>query len=168
MRTPLVRLCIPALLLTVALAACGGDDDEEATPTFTVETLAPVTVDTSDIPVPSVPDTGDIPIPSVPDTGDIPIPPVNTGDLPFSISATVGVDTGPERVEHVPLGSTVILMVTNPNSTDEFHLHGYELGDGDVMEAGQTATFNFVADEAGEFELESHESDDVLLVLSVD
>jgi hypothetical protein len=167
MRTPPVRLCIPAFLLVVGLAACGGDDDDAAAPTFSVGTLAPVTVDTSDIPR-TVPDTGDIPIPSAPDTGDIPIPPVNTGDLPFSISATVGVDTGPERVEHVPLGSTVVLMVTNPDSEDEFHLHGYDLGDGDVMAAGQTETFNFVADQAGEFELESHDTEDVLLVLSVD
>jgi hypothetical protein len=163
-----VRLCIPALLLTVALAACGGDDDDAAAPTFSAGTLAPVTVDTGDIPAVTVPDTGDIPIPSVPETGDIPIPPVNTGDVPFSISATVGIDTGPERVEHVPLGSTIILMVTNPNNEDEFHLHGYDLGDGQVMPAGKTATFNFVADEAGEFELESHDTDDVLLVLSVD
>jgi hypothetical protein len=108
--------------------------------------------------------TGDIPLPV--GTGDIPLPPV-TSDLPYSLSVTVGLDAAPERIERVPLGATIALSVTNPGSEDEFHLHGFDLGDGQVMPAGQTATFTFVANQAGSFELESHETGAVLMVLEV-
>jgi hypothetical protein len=45
---------------------------------------------------------------------------------------------------------------------DEFHLHGY-----DIELAGDDVTFEFVADKIGVFELESHETGEVLLNLSV-
>ena len=79
----------------------------------------------------------------------------------------MGVDSSPERVVPVPLGTRSRCRSLNPTSDDEFHLHGYELGDGMTVPAGTTQTFNFTADQPGEFELESHETGDVLLVLSV-
>jgi hypothetical protein len=161
-----VRLCIPALLLVAVAAGCGGDDDAAPVSTVANPSIAPVTVDTADLPAPATIDTADLPAPPTVDTADLPTP-VNTGDLPVQIRVTVGVDSGAARVEQVPLGASVILAVTNPDSADEFHLHGYDLGEGITMPAGQTETFNFTADQAGQFELESHESDDVLLVLSV-
>ena len=154
------RSCIPAPILALltgacllVIAGCSNDDDPS------IDSSAPAaTAPTSDIATPS--DTADIPLP----------PPVGSSDIPTSviIEATVGADTGPERLESVALGSNVVLSITNPTSDDEFHLHGYELGDAVVMPAGQTETFSFLADQAGEFELESHETGDVLLVLSVD
>jgi hypothetical protein len=45
---------------------------------------------------------------------------------------------------------------------DEFHLHGY-----DIELSGDDVTFEFVADKLGDFELESHDSGEVLLILSV-
>jgi hypothetical protein len=175
-RPSLVGASVLTLLL---LTACGGDDDTtDASTTVAVETAAPAPTttvapaaaapsDTADLPVGTgdIPlGTGDIPLPV--GTGDIPLPPV-TADLPYSLSVTVGLDADPERIERVPLGATIALSVTNPDSTDEFHLHGYDLGDGQVMPAGQTATFTFVANQAGSFELESHETGEVLLVLEV-
>jgi hypothetical protein len=176
-RPSLVGASVLALLLT----ACGGDDDGATTTTVAVETAAPAPTtsttnavpitgspsDTADLPVGTgdIPlGTGDIPLPV--GTGDIPLPPV-TADLPYSLSVTVGLDADPERIERVPLGATIALSVTNPDSDDEFHLHGYDLGDGQVMPAGQTATFTFVANQAGSFELESHETDSILMVLEV-
>ncbi|MCX6521064.1 MAG: hypothetical protein NTZ21_10410 [Actinobacteria bacterium] len=172
-RPSLAGASVLALLL---LTACGGDDDSagtaDASTTVAVETAAPAPTtsaasvtpapsDTADLPV----GTGDIPLPV--GTGDIPpLPPV-TSDLPYSLSVTVGLDADPERIERVPLGATIALSVTNPDSEDEFHLHGYDLGDGQVMPAGQTATFTFVANQAGSFELESHETGAVLMVLEV-
>jgi hypothetical protein len=170
--------------LVVLLAACGGDDESAPTTSAAVETAAPAPVtaattvtsdavvspsDTADLPVgtgdiPLPVGTGDIPLPV--GTGDIPLPPV-TADLPIPVSVTVGIDSSPTRIERVPLGSTVALSLTNPNDDDEFHLHGYDIGDGQVMPAGQTATFTFIADQAGSFEVESHETDAVLLVLEV-
>ncbi len=170
-----------SVLTLLLVTACGGGDDADdaaSTTTVLVETAAPAPStsvstataapsDTADLPVGTgdIPlGTGDIPLPL--GTGDLPLPPV-TADLPYSLSVTVGLDADPERIERVPLGATIALSVTNPGSEDEFHLHGYDLGDGQVMPAGQTATFTFVANQAGSFELESHETDSVLLVLEV-
>ena len=79
----------------------------------------------------------------------------------------MGVDSSPDRLESVPLGSMVTFVITNPSSDDEFHLHGYDIGDGVLIPAGQAATFTLVADQPGEFELESHQTGDILTILSV-
>ena len=83
-----------------------------------------------------------------------------------TIAVTVGVDSSPERVEHVALGSQVTLALTNPNEDDEFHLHGYDLSPGETPK-GETATITFTADKIGEFEVESHHTEDVLVVINV-
>jgi hypothetical protein len=167
MSTPCLRLCIPAALIAFVAIGCGGDDDP------TIDSAAAVVAETADVPLPA--GTGDIPLPV--GTGDIPLP-VGTGDIPLPpdtsdipmptfVEVTVGLDSSPDRVVPVPLGTTVTLSVLNPTSDDEFHLHGYELGDGLKVLAGTTQTFTFTASTPGEFELESHETGDVLLVLSV-
>jgi hypothetical protein len=169
--------------LALLAAGCGGDDEssDPADASVAVSTAAPAplpstsgpaatatsvseaaTVDTGDIPLPV--GTGDIPLPV--GTGDIPLPPV-TADVPYPLSVTVGIDSNPERIERVPLGATVTITVTNPGDDDEFHLHGFDLGDGQVIPAGQPASFTFVADQVGSFELESHETGDVLMILEV-
>jgi hypothetical protein len=172
-----------AILVAVSLAvlsACGGDDDADPTvPPSVAPTAATATTAAAQTPAPAptttglppTVDTGDLPPVGTGDlpplgTGDIPLPPV-TADVPYAISVTVGVDDDPGRIEQVPLGATVSLSVTNPSADDEFHLHGFDLGDDQVMPAGQTATFTFVANQLGSFELESHETGDVLMVLEV-
>lgn len=183
MRTRVAGALLSAAVLVIAAGGCGGDDDStepslgeavtvasstSAAPAATsaatepAATAAPTTVpyvdDTSDIPVQTVTDgTNDIVVYTTPDTSDVPI----------VVSVTVGIDDAEDRVENVPLGSTVTLMITNPDADDEFHLHGYELGDGIEMPAGQTETFTFTADTAGQFEVESHETGTVLVTLNV-
>ena len=83
------------------------------------------------------------------------------------IDVTVGEDSGEDRTEKVALGSEVTLNITNPDEEDEFHLHGYDLSTGETP-AGETATITFTADKAGEFEMESHMSGEVLLVIVVE
>lgn len=83
------------------------------------------------------------------------------------ISVTVGKDSSPDRTEEIPLGSKVKLTIVDPNAADEFHVHGYELGDGHEMAKGQPEVFEFVADKAGEFEVESHTTETVLVILHV-
>lgn len=82
------------------------------------------------------------------------------------IAVTVDVDSGPERIEEVPLGSQVELTLVNPEEDDEFHLHGYDLG-GDETPAGEEKVFAFTATEAGDFEVESHTTGEVLVVIRV-
>jgi hypothetical protein len=102
------------------------------------------------------------------DSSDIVLPPPpDTSDMPVVISVTVGVDSGEDRIESVPVGSVVSITITNPDSADEFHLHGYDLGDSQEVAAGESVTFTFTADTAGEFELESHTTDALLLLLRV-
>ena len=88
-------------------------------------------------------------------------------DGSVTIDVVVGENSGPDRVEEVALGSQVTLNFTNPDADDEFHVHGYDLG-GDMTKKGDTKTFTFTADKAGEYEVESHLSETVLMVLRVE
>jgi plastocyanin len=87
-------------------------------------------------------------------------------DGSVTIDVVVGENSGPDRVEEVALGSQVTLTFTNPDADDEFHVHGYDLG-GDMTKKGDTKTFTFTADKAGEYEVESHLTEAVLMVLRV-
>ena len=85
---------------------------------------------------------------------------------PIDIDVTVGVDSSPDRVVEVPLGSEVNVRLLNPEANDNFHLHGYDLSPGDTPK-GQSAVITFTADTAGDFEIESHVTEEVLVVVSV-
>ena len=85
---------------------------------------------------------------------------------PTEISVTVGTDSAADRIEEVALGSQVNITLTNPNADDEFHLHEYDLSTGDTPK-GEAAVISFTADKAGLFDLESHVTEEVLVVISV-
>lgn len=87
-------------------------------------------------------------------------------DGAVEISVDVGVDSGADRIEEVALGSLVRITVTNEDDDDEVHLHGYDLG-GSLVEAGEPTVFEFEAWTAGEFEIESHVTGEVLMILVV-
>lgn len=84
----------------------------------------------------------------------------------ITIEVVVGENSGPDRVEEVPLGAEVTLQFTNPDADDEYHVHGYDLG-GEVTKKGEMKTFTFTADKAGDYEIESHISEKVLAVIRV-
>lgn len=85
---------------------------------------------------------------------------------PIEISVTVGTDSAADRVEEVPLGSQVNITLTNPNVEDEFHLHDYDLSTG-MTPKGEAAVISLTADKEGLFDLESHVTDEVLVVISI-
>jgi hypothetical protein len=85
---------------------------------------------------------------------------------PTEISVTVGTDSATDRVEEVALGSQVNITLKNPNADDEFHLHEYDLSTGDTPK-GESAVISFTADKAGLFDLESHVTDEVLVIISI-
>jgi hypothetical protein len=87
-------------------------------------------------------------------------------DGSITIEVVVGENSGPDRVEEVPLGAQVTLQFTNPDADDEYHVHGYDLGGG-VTKKGEMKTFTFTADKAGDYEIESHISEKVLAVIRV-
>ncbi|MEI8391632.1 MAG: hypothetical protein WCG40_03945 [Actinomycetes bacterium] len=78
-----------------------------------------------------------------------------------SVEIEVDADAGSPEVASVALGSPVVIHVTS-EAEQEFHLHGY-----DIELMGDDVTFDFIADKLGDFELESHESGEILLTLSV-
>jgi len=89
-----------------------------------------------------------------------------TGNV-VEINLVVGENTGPEMKQTVPLGASVRITVTNPNGPDEIHVHGYDISTGE-MAKGQEAVIEFVASNAGTFDLESHVSEEIVLVLTVE
>lgn len=130
----------------LVLAACGSGDESTdttpATPATVVESTA-TTVAPKDTATPTT---------MVDDT--------------VRISVTVGVDSGPDRIEEVSVGDSVELTMVNPDEDDEFHVHGFDLG-GDETPAGEEKVFVFTATESGDFEVESHATGDVLVVIRV-
>lgn len=85
---------------------------------------------------------------------------------PVEISVVVGENSSSERTEKVALGSPVTVTLVNPESRDEFHLHGYDIATGTV-EAGEESVISFTADKAGTFEIESHVTGEVLVSLEI-
>ena len=83
------------------------------------------------------------------------------------ISLIVGENTGADMMQTVPLGSSVRITVVNPNGVDEIHVHGYDISTGELAQ-GQEAVIEFVASNAGTFDIESHVSEEVVLVLTVE
>jgi uncharacterized lipoprotein YajG len=130
----------------LVLAACGSGDESTdttpATPATVVESTA-TTVAPNDTATPTT---------MVDDT--------------VRISVTVGVDSGPDRIEEVAVGDSIELTMVNPDEDDEFHVHGFDLG-GDETPAGEEKVFVFTATESGDFEVESHATGDVLVVIRV-
>jgi hypothetical protein len=152
MRTLRALALIPAT--AILLVACG-NDDETSTDGTVAETTVPA-VDSS---------AATTTLPASDTTAPQETTVETAVDGPVQIDVVVGLDSGPDRVELVKVGSDVQLNITNPDAADEFHIHGIELEQS--VDAGVTATFNFVADTAGTFEVESHETEDVLVVIEV-
>jgi hypothetical protein len=98
-----------------------------------------------------------------------PVPVSTNADGLASVSVVVGTDdfetTGGKRVVSVKKGTTISISLTDPSIAEEYHLHGYDL----EFEAakGAAGKVTFTADETGQFDLESHTTEKILLVLVV-
>ena len=130
----------------LVLAACGSGDESTDT-----TAAAPATVVESTATTVAPKDTAT---------------PTTMVDDTVRISVTVGVDSGPDRIEEVSVGDSVELTMVNPDEDDEFHVPGFSLG-GDETPAGEEKVFVFTAPESGDFEVESHATGDVLVVIRV-
>lgn len=90
--------------------------------------------------------------------------PAETGDTTITVRISEGkVDGVPARVE-VDRGTPIRIEVTSDRS-DELHVHGYEKTV--PLPAGSPAVVTFVADVAGVFEVETHDSGRLLFQLVV-
>jgi FtsP/CotA-like multicopper oxidase with cupredoxin domain len=70
----------------------------------------------------------------------------------------------PEEIE-VGEGDRVTLRMTTPGPPTEVHLHGYDLEE--EVEPGEPAALSFEANLTGRFEIEDHETEEVLGALLV-
>ncbi len=87
-------------------------------------------------------------------------------DGPSERTFALSIENGamdPGEIE-VREGDRVTLRLTSDKPT-EVHLHGYDLEE--EVSPGEAATLSFEADLPGRFEIEDHESEDVLGVLLV-
>lgn len=78
----------------------------------------------------------------------------------------IGENSSPTNVVEFKKGQEVQLTFINAKAADEVHLHGYDLSTGD-MEIGAAATISFTADVTGDFEVESHKTEDVLMIVRI-
>lgn len=72
----------------------------------------------------------------------------------IKVTITGGRVTPRPSVHEVAKGRTVRIIVTS-DENDELHVHGYDLPAD--LTAGKPATVEFTADQAGRFEVETHE-----------
>ncbi len=104
-----------------------------------------------------------------PATTNAPAEPAEVVDGAAEIVVTVGTDdfetTGGTRVVSVPKGTNVTIALTDPNADQEYHLHGYDVEV--AAEKGETGKIQFVADQTGQFDVESHDTEATLLVIVV-
>lgn len=89
--------------------------------------------------------------------------PVTAIEGPVQIDVVVGVDSSPDRIVKVTVGADITLNITNPNADEEYHVHGIDIEQ--EAAAGEMATINFTITEAGTYEVESHITEDVLVVI---
>ena len=148
-----------ALVLATALlfAACGDDSvassgSEASEVTVAIESEPPGLSTTVAPVVTAVPVT----------TIEVTVPETAV-DGPVQIDVVVGLDSGPARIVPVKVGSDVTLNITNPDAADEFHVHGIDLEQ--AADAGVMITMNFTIDAAGTYEVESHVTHGILVVI---
>lgn len=141
-RSACARL-LPLLVVPLVLAGCGTDDDAEGAAPEVSATTA------SADPSPSASET---PTPSPDDAQTV------------TITVADGEVTGADPRTDVELGTRVRLTITS-DVTDEVHVHGYDVTA--PVPAGQAVNVEVVADQAGVFEVELHDSRLVLTRLQV-
>jgi hypothetical protein len=137
----------------VALVGCGSSSSTKAT---VPPTTGAATVDTGAAEDPPV-------------STAAPATPASVASGAATIDVTVGKDdfetTGGKSVFSVPKGTSVTINLTDPNADNDFHLHGYDVEQKGTK--GQKATISVTADKTGQFDLESHTTNKVVVVLVV-
>jgi hypothetical protein len=146
---------LPALTLILAagLAGCGGDTDDSSS-----ATESPTDHSTMDM---SESAEASEPADEESESAEAPEPSGNV----VAITIAGGEITPEPGVVSVPLNEEVTIEITS-DIADEIHVHGYDKEF--ELEPGGTASVTFMADIPGVFEIETHESGDLLAELKVE
>ncbi len=142
-------------LFAITLAACGSSSSSNSDAELTSDT----TITTEDESVMDAPAS----------TVVAPTDAVVNADGSVSIEVNVGVDDydtlAGERVVKVALGSAVTITLTDTTEDQDYHLHIYDIGA--EAKKGEPGVISLVVDQAGQFDVESHTTGKILLVLVV-
>ncbi len=130
-RIGLILATLAGLVVAFVVLSPGGDD-------------RPDTASTSAAPPPARTATGSATTPAAP--APPPAPSFET------IRVEAGKPVGAIRTITVGRGDRVRIQVTSPDTTDEIHLHGYDLTG--ELEAGRRVRFSFTATTDGIYEIE--------------
>lgn len=145
-----VRPLISTSLVLVAavLAGCSSSESAE-TPTVppSTEQLAATPTDPQNTMPPTSTASRDEP--------EIGTPPTLSTNIEIDVEADAPMEAS------TGIGSPVRIRIVSEEER-EFHLHGY-----DIELTGDDVVFEFVADKLGVFELEDHDSGDLILTLEV-
>ncbi|MFZ9629317.1 MAG: hypothetical protein ACO3C1_08185 [Ilumatobacteraceae bacterium] len=147
-----------AALVCLSLVACGGADTVEPTGSTTPGVGGLPASGDATLPGPIGTESPGTTTPAATGSGEV-------QEGPVQIDVVVGLDSGPQRIETVAVGADITLNITNPDAADEFHIHGIDLERS--VDAGMMATFNFTVTEPGTYEVESHLTETVLVVIEV-
>ncbi len=155
MSNPLKWLVVPAVA-ALAFAGCGSDSDsgsDTSAATTTATTSAPPTT-AGTTTAPATPTTAStVPATDAPAKGD-------------AVEIIIDVDDPAQigKTWPIGLGQTVVLRLLS-DTDQEYHVHGYDIET--QAAAGVEATMEFTADQAGDFEVESHTTEAILAILQV-
>ncbi|WP_432930660.1 hypothetical protein ACQPZZ_09020 [Microbispora sp. CA-135349] len=147
---PLLAALPLGVALLMAASACGGSD--AATP---AQSAAPASTESA-APAPAE-SAAQAPAESAPPAAGESAAAAPADPAVKEITVTIAgrkVTPPPGRIE-VTKGQTVRITVTS-DTADEAHLHGYDKAAS--LQPGTPASIEFVADETGLFEMETHES----------
>lgn len=148
-------------ILPVAALLLGACSDDSSSSADTSQITSPVGSLPEGTVVPN--DTGAPVETTIADTTPDDTTPLTAIDGPVQIDVVVGVDSGEDRIVKVTVGADITLNITNPNADDEYHVHGIDIEQEAAM--GEMATLNFTITEAGTYEVESHITEDVLVII---
>lgn len=147
-RLPVPLVLASFVLVPYVLASCGGGDDETDTG------VAPDDTEIETIASPTDP--------LMPPTSTIEKDDPASGTPPVeSLYVEVDLEDDAPLDASTVVGAPVTIVVTS-DVEHEFHLHGY-----DLELTGTVVKFEFAADRAGVFELETHDTGDLVLTLQV-
>ena len=135
------RAWLLAIALSIGLVACGSSSYKNSSSATTVSGTA--TTAEADKPTP----TSAPPVPAAVTNG----------------KATIDVKVGTDDFTTTK-GTSVTINLTATDAED-YHLHGYDIEQ--KADPGKTSTFEFTADQTGQFDLESHVTNNTFLVLVV-
>jgi glucose/arabinose dehydrogenase len=141
---PFATSLASALLGSALLVGCAAGDDVTASPEPDQSSVTSARA--SATPTPATPS------------------PTAPAPVQIEVALAAGTVTPPPSRVAVPLGSPVELTVTS-DVADEIHVHGYELEE--AVAAGGSVTIRFTADQAGLFDVETHETEKFLTQLQV-